>query len=137
MYCPVQGTGVHLCAGMVAGAAASIVTNPIDTVKVRLQTKIADKGGAWMTFRYPPPPPPRFPPRSSLPQLDYTPECAFGVVIAPLLTANSSSTCPRRMISNEGLSSLTKGLAPRLTMTVPISAVSGVCYELVMTLSRN
>jgi hypothetical protein len=75
MYCPLQGTGVHLCAGMVAGAAASVVTNPIDTVKVRLQTKIADKGGAWMTFRYSPGTPhPRSPSLLHTSHLDYSQE---------------------------------------------------------------
>jgi hypothetical protein len=68
-----------------------VVTNPLDILKVRIQTQVAVERTAWLTLG--------------------------------------------RMIRTEGLASLGKGLAPKLWMSVPVSAVSSVCYELIMSLS--
>jgi hypothetical protein len=43
----------------------------------------------------------------------------------------------KRMLRTEGFTALTKGIAPKIWMTVPISAVTSVCFELIMSLSRR
>ncbi|EKX44055.1 mitochondrial carrier protein [Guillardia theta CCMP2712] len=88
----VQGMPIHLTAGMIAGAVNAIVTNPLDTMKVRVQTKIGTGTSGWNTIT--------------------------------------------QMVKSEGVSSLGKGLAPKLWMAVPVSALSSVCYELIMSLSK-
>jgi hypothetical protein len=85
------GTPVHIAAGMAAGAVTAALTNPLDILKVRIQTQVAVERSAWLTLR--------------------------------------------RMVATEGIGSLGKGLAPKLWMSVPVSAVSSVCYELIMSLS--
>jgi solute carrier family 25 protein 44 len=86
-----SGTPVHIGAGISAGAITAVLTNPLDIVKVRIQTQVAVERTAWLTLG--------------------------------------------RMLRTEGLTSLGKGLAPKLWMSVPVSAVSSVCYELIMSLS--
>jgi solute carrier family 25 protein 44 len=43
----------------------------------------------------------------------------------------------RRMLKSEGISALGKGLAPKLWFSVPVSALSSVCYEIIMSLSMS
>jgi len=43
----------------------------------------------------------------------------------------------KRMLKTEGFTALTKGIAPKIWMTVPISAVTSICFELIMSLSRR
>ena len=85
------GTPVHVAAGMSAGVVTAVLTNPLDILKVRIQTQVAVERSAWLTLR--------------------------------------------RMVRTEGVGALGKGLAPKLWMSVPVSAVSSVCYELIMSLS--
>ena len=88
-----SGMPVHIAAGISAGAITAVLTNPLDIVKVRIQTQVAVERNAWRTLG--------------------------------------------RMIRTEGLGSLGKGLAPKLWMSVPVSAVSSVCYEVIMSLSMS
>lgn len=87
-----QGMPVHFLAGISAGVVNAIVTNPLDTMKVRVQTKVG--------------------------------------------AGSSAFNCLYQMVRQEGLTSLGKGLAPKILMAAPVSALSGVCYELVMSLSK-
>jgi len=87
-----QGMPGHFLAGISAGVVNSIVTNPLDTMKVRVQTKVG--------------------------------------------AGSSAFNCLYQMVRREGLTSLGKGLAPKILMAAPVSALSGVCYELVMSLSK-
>lgn len=88
-----QGTPVHLAAGMSAGVINAVVTNPLDTMKVRVQCKVGAGRSAMDTIA--------------------------------------------RMVQTEGPNALWKGLAPKIWMAVPVSALSSVCYELIMSLSKN
>jgi hypothetical protein len=114
------GTPVHLAAGMAAGVVNTVVTNPLDTMKVRVQCQIGAEGGAFRTLAnmvrkegvHPSTRPPR--PRAPAPPRGR-----------------------RVRAGRAGLASLGKGLAPKIWMAVPVSALSSVSYEMIMTLSRN
>ena len=41
---------MHLAAGMAAGVVNTVVTNPLDTMKVRVQCQIGAEGGAFRTI---------------------------------------------------------------------------------------
>jgi len=88
-----RGTPVHLAAGVSAGVINAVVTNPLDTMKVRVQCKVGAGKTAMETIT--------------------------------------------RMVQTEGANSLWKGLAPKIWMAVPVSALSSVCYELIMSLSKK
>ena len=83
---------VHFLAGISAGVINAVVTNPLDTMKVRVQTKVG--------------------------------------------AGTSALNCLYQMVRQEGLGGLGKGLAPKILMAAPVSALSGVCYEVVMSLSK-
>lgn len=87
-----QGMPVHFLAGISAGVVNAVVTNPLDTMKVRVQTKVG--------------------------------------------AGTSAFNCLYQMVLREGLQGLGKGLAPKILMAAPVSALSGVCYEVVMSLSH-
>ena len=46
-----QGMPCHFLAGVSAGVVNSVVTNPLDTMKVRVQTKIGAGSSAWSCLR--------------------------------------------------------------------------------------
>eukprot|EP00960_Hanusia_phi_P051204 760652-Hanusia_phi.AAC.7 len=89
----VDDKALNVVAGMSAGVISSTLTNPLDIVKVRIQTKVEESTS----------------------------------IIKTLI----------EMIRREGVRSLGKGLAPKIFMSVPVSALSSFLYEMLLSLSRK
>mmetsp|Transcript_31998 Transcript_31998/g.101982 ORF Transcript_31998/g.101982 Transcript_31998/m.101982 type:complete len:342 (-) Transcript_31998:15-1040(-) len=89
----VDDKALNVMAGMSAGVISSTLTNPLDIVKVRIQTKVEQSTSIVKTL------------------VD--------------------------MVRREGLRSLGKGLAPKIFMSVPVSALSSFLYETLLSLSRK
>jgi solute carrier family 25 protein 44 len=98
---------VHSLSGAAAGIMASLVSNPIDVIKVRLQTQ------------------------------DFIAKAAPGTVTQHTLLYKNTFQGLKTMVREEGLKSLTRGLLPRILLSAPVSGVTLMVYEYVLRLSAK
>lgn len=94
----VQNHFAQSLAGVSAGIVTSIVVNPLDVVKTRLQTQSRAAGEVYYTNVY-----------SGL----------------------------KYMIKTEGMQAIWKGLAPRITSTIPVCAFGAIVYEYLLKACRR
>ena len=148
-----QGSGVHMLhagSGALAGIMATVVSNPLDVVKTRIQTNgapsyltqpaapltaIASRREQWLAGRaamlggcHPPGPwlqAARF--QSSMPAA-LTPTCADTGLSA--IRAGLA-----KILKEEGVRGLMRGVVPRALTNAPTSAFSLVLYELAVSLA--
>ena len=83
------------------------MSNPIDVIKVRLQTQ------------------------------DFIAKAAPGTVTQHTLLYKNTFQGLKTMIAEEGLKSLTRGLLPRILLSAPASGITLMVYEYVLKLSAK
>lgn len=97
---------VHVISGATAGLMAATISNPIDVVKVRLQTQ-------------------DFIAKTSAP----------GTVTRHTMIYKNTLQGLRIIIKEEGFKALTKGMLPKILISMPASGITFVLYETVLKLS--
>mmetsp|Transcript_4050 Transcript_4050/g.4146 ORF Transcript_4050/g.4146 Transcript_4050/m.4146 type:complete len:322 (+) Transcript_4050:209-1174(+) len=108
--------GTSLLAGCVAGAAAAAVTNPLDVIKTRIQTLDL---------------------QPLEPQPITSPSPVVEVVGAPVslfargdrYRSRTAYQTFRQIITEEGVSGLSRGVLPRILVQAPAVAISWTAYE--------
>jgi len=97
---------VHIISGATAGFMAATISNPIDVVKVRLQTQ-------------------DFIAKASTP----------GTVTRHTMMYKNTLQGLRIIVREEGFKALTKGMLPKILISMPASGITFVLYETVLKLS--
>jgi hypothetical protein len=97
---------VHVISGATAGLMAASISNPIDVVKVRLQTQ------------------------------DFIAKTvAPGTVTRHTMIYKNTLEGLKIIVREEGFKALTKGLLPKILISMPASGITFVLYETVLKLS--
>ncbi|KAF8776885.1 solute carrier family 25 member 36-A-like isoform X2 [Argiope bruennichi] len=119
-------TIVHLVAGGLGGTAGAIATCPLEVVKTRLQSSVANFGSAASHQA----------PVSSLPRFEFC-NCATYERFSPVISSEVVSRqptigiwrCLKHIVETEGAKALFKGLGPNLVGVAPSRAIYFCTYS--------
>ncbi|CEM11130.1 unnamed protein product [Vitrella brassicaformis CCMP3155] len=115
---------VHLASGLVAGAMAAFVTQPVDVLKTRVQTAM-------------PIPPCHEPGRHADVLMEHKGREAMSKGSGPNGDSPGMLAHGRYLLKAEGMRGFFRGVVPRVCMTAPSSALSLFLYEYTLQLAQN